>query len=261
MKKTIFLALPLVTGAVGFLGRAAEIRLGFDSATGLAVGHVISTVLPLYLAAAAILYLVLSWRQPAGRQGLSAGFETPQGPLPVLLAGILLTIAGGGWLMALSLQSSLLDLLLGALSVVSGCAMFAAVKQWRQGEAPGGLLLAPVLLYVAWLLLTYKNYADFPVTARFYVEVLALAALTLAAYQAAAFAYGIGSHRWFRVSAAMAVTLGCTALADSVSLPVLVLYGGAVLQIYGLWFCQRTDAPETAESQETEEGGETAPGE
>lgn len=260
MKEKIYLALPLATGALGFLSRWAELRLGFDGATGLATGHIVSTLLPLYLAAAAVLYLAAAWRRGGGKEGLSAGFETPQGVLPVLLAGVLLTLAGGGLMMARALQGDVVDLLLGALSAVSGCAMFAAVWQWRRETAPGNLLLAPVLQYVVWLLLTYKDYADYPVTARFYTEVLALAALALAAYQAGAFAFGQGSRRMFAFSAAMAVTLGCTALADGVSLPLRLLYGGAVLQVCGLWLCQRLGAapaaPEDpADSETAEDGG------
>lgn len=235
MNKKFSLILPLLTGAVGFLGRWIQMRVGFDPATGLATGHVIGWLVPVYLAVVCVMYLVLAWRQKEKNLPISTAFTPPEQTLPVFVGGAMLLLAGGAWLAVTALTASSIYLFLGILAVLAGGCLFAAVRIWRQGGAPGNLLLPPVFLYVAWLLITYKAYADYPVTEQFYVEVLALAALALAAYHVAVFAFGLGSGRMFAFAVPLAITLGCTALADALSLPLVLLYAGSVVQIYGFW--------------------------
>ena len=239
MNKKFSLILPLLTGAVGFLGRWIQMRVGFDPVTGLATGHITGWLVPVYLAVICLMYLALAWGQKEKNLPISTAFTPPEQILPVFVGGAMLLLAGGAWLAVTALTASPIYLFLGVLGVLAGCCLFGAVRTWRQGGAPGNLLLPPVFLYVAWLLITYKAYADYPVTEQFYVEVLALAALALAAYHVAVFAFGLGSGRMFAFALPVAVTLGCTALADSLALPMVLLYAGSVTQLYAFWLCRK----------------------
>lgn len=89
--------LALACGCGAFLLRWAQLRLGFEAGTGLPVpGDPWGVVLPLLLAALAILFLVLSRGAPAGvtaEASLGRAFPVEKSLLP-LLGGLLWLVSG-----------------------------------------------------------------------------------------------------------------------------------------------------------------------
>ena len=94
MKKWSLLLPPVVLGLVGAALRLAQVRLVIDPDTGLARSHPLSILLPLYLLAVAVLFLLRAW--PCRGKGLSLAqaFRPPAQELLPLFACAATTFFG-----------------------------------------------------------------------------------------------------------------------------------------------------------------------
>ena len=248
MKMTTRRILPVVLGAVGFFLRLVQQRTAFDPDTGLSVpGAAISWAMGLYLAAVGVFLLIAALREaPEKKMDLAAGFSAPpQKMLPILVCAAMLVAAGGALLLYQGMPTrDLPAMLLGGFAAVSGVCLLLAVGQWRRGGSCGALLTLPALMSVIWLLLTYRQYADYPVLEALYVQILAIAAFTYAFYQVASYCFSLGCRRTTRFVLPASTVLGLTALADDLSLGLICLYVGCTAVLYGFSLLEKPSPSE-----------------
>lgn len=241
MKKLNWLLLLLFSAAAVFL-RILEVRTGFDEA-GLPVGGTASLALPLVLITAAVVFVLLARSYPAQRDlGGSIGeyfdfAETFPVMLCVLGAFALFASAAASLLFS---SRTLLTILLAVFRVAAGVSVIYALFALRRGENFSGVvLLTPVYALVLQLIFVYRATAVDPVLANFYVEILALAALTAGFLEFSAFAFRNGAARIFVPLAATAVVLCVCTAADTRELSLLLLYSGFALILLG--YCAAAD--------------------
>lgn len=132
------------------------------------------------------------------------------------------------------------QLLMGLLALLSAGGLFLNLLACRRrdGEAPrsanGNLLLVPPVSLVVRLVLTYRIDSVDPSLSAYYVELLALASLTLGFYRLSSFAFRAGRSRRFALYAGAAVILSIAALADGPRyLSSILLYAGGALALQG----------------------------
>ena len=102
--------------------------------------------------------------------------------------------------------------------------MLAALR--RKAEFPGVVLLVPVCAMVLALILFYREHAADPVLRHYYVETLALAALTVLLLEFAAFAFRGGAPRLLMPASSLSVILCAAALAARPALSEILFYAG-----------------------------------
>jgi len=88
-----------------------------------------------------------------------------------------------------SLRTTLTMILSVFLAVGAACLLYATTALRRKAEFPGIALLVPVCAMVLTLILFYREHAADPILRHYYVETLALAALTVLLLEFAAFAF------------------------------------------------------------------------
>ena len=177
---------------------------------------------------------------------LAAGFFVPtQGMLSILVCAGMLMAAGGALLAWDGVQrGDVVSAALGGFAAVAAVCLLLAMSRWRREERCGGLLTMPALLCVVWLLVTYRQYADYPVLEELYIQILAIAAFTYGFYQTAAYDFALGSRRPTRFVLPAAVVLGMTALADDLSLGLICLYVGCTVVLYAFSLLERPAGPD-----------------
>ena len=167
------------------------------------------------LAAAGAVFFIMARKLPE-RDAVTVGFgrifrfedqlvlTAGVGGAFLLLASAALRIAEGG-------VAGLNLLLAGFLGISGAALLYVLVALRRTGSLEPLLLLVPVCYLVVQLIMTYRVNARDSVLLHFYVEILAIAALCLAALYLAAFAFRSGSPRSFFLAAHMALVLlaGC----------------------------------------------------
>ena len=256
MKKMSFWPwLALAGGCGAFLLRWLQMRFGFEADTGLAItGSLWGILPPLFLAALAVLALALSRGAPGGAAAdASLGRAFPVGGraiLPVLAAVLWLAsgalelmgartaeiTAGYGSSFAVSLARG--ALLCGGLTVLAAvcvlCVLCPSPRDGRRAEPNAVLLLAAAALLVVELVLRYRELSLNPSLQAYYLPLLALTALCLGFYFAAAFAYGAGRSRRFLVTAVLGAALCLGAAADSAALGTRLFYLGGELWLLEL---------------------------
>ena len=82
----------------------------------------------------------------------------------------------------------------------------------------GLFLLPPVVFFLLSLVAAYLAHGTYPVTARYGIEILALAALAYGSYQVAATGYGQGVSRGLCRGLGLGIVLGFTAAAGALTL-------------------------------------------
>ena len=192
--------------------RWLELKTQLD-ADGLPTGGIPYLVPP--LAAAASIFLYSARRLPA-RDTVTADFGgifrfDGQLTLTAAVMGAFLLFASAA-LRFVYHGSGRLNLLLALFLALSGAALlYVLVALRRRCAFLPAALLVPVCFLVVQLIITYRANARESVLLHFYVELLLLAALCLAALYLSAFAYRCGSPRRFAFMARMALTLagGC----------------------------------------------------
>ena len=101
------------------------------------------------------------------------------------------------------------------LAVGAACLLYATTELRRKAEFPGVALLVPVCAMVLALILFYREHAADPILRHYYVETLALAALTVLLLEFAAFAFRGGAPRLLMPASTMSVILCAAALTPS----------------------------------------------
>ena len=241
MKTLNWLLLILFSAAAAFL-RMLELRTGFDEA-GLPVGGTASLTLPLVLIVAAAVFVLLARSYPAQRDlsgGIDEYFDFSE-TLPVMLCvlGAFALIASAAASLLFS-SRTLLNILLAVFRVAAGASVIYALFMLRRGESLSGVvLLTPVYALVLQLIFVYRATAVDPILAHFYVEILALAALSAAFLEYSAFAFRNGAPRIFVPLAAMAVILCVCTAVGAQELSSLSFYLGFALILLG--YCAAAD--------------------
>lgn len=235
MKKLNALLLILFSAAAAGL-RLLEVRTGFDDA-GLSIGGTASLALPLVLLAAAAIFVLLARSYPAQRDlsGSTEEYFDFTETLPVMLCvlGAFALIASAAASLLFS-SRTLLNVLLAVFRFAAGASVVYALFVLRRGESLSGVvLLTPVYALVLQLIFVYRATAVDPVLAHFYVEILALAALTAAFLEYSAFAFRNGAPRIFVPLASTAVVLCVCTAAGTHELSSLLFYPGFALILLG----------------------------
>ena len=222
-----FPLLALAGGLVCFFLRLWQLRTGFEPDTGLAIPGALAGQLLLAALTILALVMVLSVRTlSAATSGalFAAGLQVNKGHLAVLLAGLLLLgVSGILHLMssALFLEDWIASLLEGLLILASVFSLLPVVRVCQKGGSlSSSLLLTPAVCSVVELVLAYRTSSVNPVLQSYYVDLLALAALTLAYYRLSAFAFRCGQLRRFTLYAVLSVVLCLASTADT------LLYNG-----------------------------------
>lgn len=238
----------MLGGVVGFLLRCLQNQSGFEAGTGLPVsGNLYALLLPLVLAALAVLFLLLTLRLPGGREEtpapFTACFSSAGAAEPTLLAaGLFAVLASGAYQFydALTLSASRMDLILGALAILSALCLFPLLPacKRRAGDAPqafdGKLLLVPVVTLVVLLVLTYRADSVNPSLTVYYPELLSQVFLILAFFRVSSFAFGDGSTRRFLLWSMLSVLFCVVSLADGLAPAHALFTAGALLIQLGL---------------------------
>ena len=236
MKILQWLLLAIFSAAAVFL-RLRLLAAGFD-ADGLPVPMNLETMaLPALLAAAALVFFLLGRRLPAQRElcadmGSYFSFQSSTFSVMLLVAGSFALMASAVVSLAFSQRTAAEILLAAFLAAGGACLLIALFALRRETEFSGILLLVPVCALVLRLIFFYREHAADPVLRHFYVETLALAALTVLLLEFAAFAFRGGAPRLLMPLCFTGVILCAAALAARPTLADLLFYaGGAVIAL------------------------------
>ena len=185
--------LALAGGCGAFLLRWAQLRLGFEADTGLPVpGDPWGVVLPLLLAALAILFLALSRGAPAGvtaEASLGRAFPVEKSLLP-LLGGLLWLVSGAFQMMdagspepvesfdsAFAASLSRGTMIAGILTVLSAVCLFCTLspspREGRRAEPNAVPLLGAAAALVVRLVLRYRALSMDPSLQAYYLPMVA----------------------------------------------------------------------------------------
>lgn len=150
------------------------------------------------------------------------------------------------------------QLLMGALTLAAAGSLFPVLAGCRRRpggprhKAPAAITLLPVAALVVRLVLTYRIDSVNPSLTMYYVELLALAFLTLGFYRLSSFAFQAGRTRRFGFYAAASLVLCAASLADgSAYLSSLLLYAGGALTLIGFLLLRLTNGLEAEEDDGT----------
>lgn len=246
--KKIMLLLPLLLGAVGGMLRFFQRRTVFGP-DGLVRPHPLSLLMLLWLAAAALFFLLTACQKQGKQLTFFHSFALPEGqpPFDLVCGGLLFVVSGAMLLVEDTGGGELVPLIAAALSVFSGLTLLLFLRAWRRGTVSGALLLPPVLLALLLLLTTYQRYASYPVTEAYYVEVLSQAGMACAFHQVAAHGFGQGRRRPLLWCVPTAMVLALCALPDAASLPQAGILLAAAASLFAFWRCCGTYEPPEAE--------------
>ena len=190
--KILHWLLLVLFSAAAALARLRLLAVGFD-ADGLPVPMDLNTMaLPAVLIVAAVIALIMARRYPAQRElcgSMDLYFAFDRSTLAVML------MVSAVCSLVFSLRTTLTMILSVFLAVGAACLLYATTALRRKAEFPGIALLVPVCAMVLALILFYRDHAADPVLRHYYVETLALAALTVLLLEFAAFAFRGGAPR------------------------------------------------------------------
>ena len=231
----------LVLGIFGAFLRWLQLMNAFD-ADGFPVRGAGTTVVFLIyciLAVAALCVLSVLW---LGRYDCDKGAQTAlqcANAVPFLL-GWVLCVAAAAASCALMFSAGtshfpLLQRLFGAFGIVAALATpWLFGKKGGSGAGAMGRAAAVVvtLFDCFWLMFSYKSNAVDPITWHFAVEVLAIAATTVALYYVTTFFYGVGKATRTLIALQLGAFLSVTALFEQRGTALNVLFGvAAALQL------------------------------
>lgn len=243
----------LLGGCCAFCLRQLQQTSGFEADTGLAVpGSPWGILLPAFLAAAALLFLLRGRSAPAGvteTASLRAAFPAQGAPILAYAGGLLwlasaaLTlmksrtpvVSDDGYEILYEGALSAGDLLSAALAALAGvcvlCVLGHPQQEGRRAEPNSLLLLAAITALVIRLVLCFRELSRDPSLQRYYLPLLAMTVLCLALYLASGFAFGAGRSRRFLPAAAWGTVLCLAAAADPLGLGYRCFFlgGGAFL--------------------------------
>lgn len=238
MKLLHWILIALLSAAAAFC-RLRLLAFGFDE-SGMPVPADLNTLaLPVLLAAAALALALLARRLPAQRElcaGMDSYFAFSRTTLPMMLVvlGCFTQMASAAASLVFSQRTAVSLVLAAFLAVGAVCLLAALFALRRESAFPGVILLVPVCALVLALIFFYREHAADPVLRHFYVETLALAALTVLLLEFAAFAFRGGAPRLLIPACGMSVILCAAALAALPALPELLFYAGGLLLALGI---------------------------
>ena len=226
--KILHWLLLVLFSAAAALARLRLLAVGFD-ADGLPVPMDLNTmVLPAVLVVAAVIAVIMARRYPAQRElcgSMDLYFAFDRSTLAVLLMVL------GSFALIGSAVCSLVSVF---LAVGAACLLYATTALRRKAEFPGVALLVPVCAMVLALILFYREHAADPILRHYYVETLALAALTVLLLEFAAFAFRGGAPRLLMPASTMSVILCAAALAARPTLAEILFYAGGACIALGI---------------------------
>lgn len=230
INRLVLVLLTLLAMALRFL----QNRTGYDE-MGLAVPGNLPGLLLVGVLIVALLWFgtlsltMLAKRDPAVSPAMYFLFSDGKVPSAIAVAGAFLIMLGGV-LSVLAAGGSRAALLFALFVFVSAaCLLYAVFALYRRREVSGLALLVPVCMLLVHLIFLYRTDASDPVLARIYVELLAVAALTLSALERAAIVFRNGLPRAWPSVCAMSVILSMTAAVDLSSPGEAVLFVGFAL--------------------------------
>lgn len=253
----------VAAGALLAFLRLAQVRGGFDPATGLALPSVPGAVLTVCLAFCLIAEPLLQRGASAARVRLADALAPVEGPaLPVLICAAMLFLAGGFALAAAGLIQSgryaLVQSIAGILGAASGGGLLLLIRALRREGKPAVNVAAllPSLFFTVFLVLAvYLPAATDPVLARYWLRVLAAALMAFAFSRLAGLVQGEATPRGFLIAANYGVIACLAVLGDrfssaALALKALYLAGALTLAVFAALV--RDDLP--AKEPEGEKG-------
>lgn len=234
--------------------RWAQLKTGFDPATGLSrhsVPGIILAALIFFLAAAEA---VLAFRLPGGKRTYANCFDPiGQSHLPLLAAGSLLLCIGAvllpGW--------GTLEIAAAAAAACSAAGFIFFARIVRSGADVKVFPLLPAMIFsVLFLLVIYLPEESNPVLARYYLPVLSAALIACSFYQLAGLTLRECRLRWFVFLGDLTVPLCLASMADCTGhLGRMLVYFGCALVLTVFLQLRRAEVlpePEPEESKGTE---------
>lgn len=207
------LLLSLVAGSIGLLLNTAVVLNGYNSDALPKRGFFIATVLPFYAVIAGMLPIVLFHKTKGTRKYLQIFTASTPAALGMIAAALsilvscVVDLAGGA--KGLAFWRSIVGIL-AALALVP-CAVCR-----KKGTRPVWLCWAAVTMYLVLMLIgNYSLWSRQAVLNKFFYQLLAGAALMLAAYQQAAADAGIGNLKEYLILSLMCVALCPIAIMGS----------------------------------------------
>ena len=233
--KILHWLLLVLFSAAAALARLRLLAVGFD-ADGLPVPMDLNTMV---LVVAAVIAVIMARRYPAQRElcgSMDLYFAFDRSTLAVLLMvlGSFALIGSAVCSLVFSLRTTLTMILSVFLAVGAACLLYATTALRRKVEFPGVALLVPVCAMVLALILFYREHATDPILRHYYVETLALAALTVLLLEFAAFAFRGGAPRLLMPASTMSVILCAAALAACPTLAEILFYAGGACIALGI---------------------------
>lgn len=218
--KTIqwLLLLPCAVGAVVF---RRWMLFSFDEA-GLPLPLSARTLaLPALLCAAALVYALSARRLPAQRTlcaEMGSYFRFSPLTLTAVVGACFLLVLGEGFSLVRGEMTTAALVSAGLMAAGALCLLAAAAAMRKGKEFSGLLLLVPVCALVLRLIFFYREHTADPVLRDYYIELLALAAMTLFLLEFAAFAFRGGAPRLF-VPLGFVTALLCAAATAAAIVP------------------------------------------
>ena len=227
----------LVLGIFGAFLHWLQLMNAFDKETGFIIPGAGTTVVFLIycvLAAAAICALTALW---LGRYGAAADAETAlngKNIVPFLIGWALCAVfAAASFSLLFSAGRSgqpMLQRIFGAFGIVAALSIpFLFGKREGRNAGPMGRSAALVitLFFCFWLVYDYKCISRDPIMWNYAVEILAIAASTVALYLVTQFFYGLGKSRPALILLQLGVFLNMTALFEERETALNLMHGGA----------------------------------
>lgn len=210
--------------------RVWQTRVGYEE-SGLAKHDFFPGILlPILLLAAAVFFAFSSRSLPGRRADvlrLTTDFRFADKKMATVCVafGALLVLLGGG-LNAIDKADTAAKLF--AIFALAGavCTIHVARSLYRETAVKSLALLVPICAFASFLVFVYRVDAADPVLARTYIEIIAIAALTLSTAQRAAFVFGGSSLRRHLPVSAFAAMLSLTAAAEGGSLSRVMFFIG-----------------------------------
>ncbi len=251
-KKTIsFLLVGLVLGAFCSYARWAQILTCFDADTGFYSSGFHGKLVVILIVIGALVLSALIAGMPASHfAGNPYGRKSACHLILACIAAVV-TIIGGVRLLGEAGSHYRLAALLrvvALLGILAGVSYPLLAREMRQKAASGFaalLSLVPVIFCCIWIVTLYREHSADPVVWDFGIEVLAIAAATLAHFFAAGFAFAGTRPRAMLFCSAMAVLFTLPFLAGRLSGSYQLLYLGSTVELVAL--CLRTSGKPAAE--------------
>lgn len=254
----------LVLGIFGAFFRWLQLLNAFEADTGLAKGGAgTSTAFAVYCiaAVAVIVFITLAWLRRRGCPGEAEEALGSASYLPTVLAGLFGAVIVLASLVLMFTADTChfptMQRILSALGILAGIAMPFIPGKKAGGEDSVGVIasVVPVLFTCFWLVFSYRINSEDPVLWSYCVEILAIAATTLAFYHIAAYFYGRAKPVRAMFMVQLAAFLDVTTLSDRREMGFSAVFAACaafMLMAEFIMISNLKDAPAEAEAEAPE---------